>query len=210
MGRGIVESALRGGAGTPGLRLIETFRLGSPRVGLHRARMARGAAALGWAFAPARFEAALAGADPARGQRLRLTMGVAGDIAVEQSALPASPSVWRLGLARRRLASADPWLALKSTNRPAYDAERASLAEGLDEALFLNERDEVCDGTITTLFFDRGEGLRTPPLACGLLPGVLRAEMACPEEVLAAGDLARVRLWVGNALRGLMPAVWVG
>ncbi|MGQ0610159.1 MAG: aminotransferase class IV [Paracoccaceae bacterium] len=210
MGRGIVESALRGGAGAPGLRLIETFRLGSPRAGLHRARMARGAAALGWVFAPARFDAALDGADPAGGERLRLTLGVAGDIAVEQSALPTSPSVWRLGLARRRLASGDPWLALKSTHRPAYDAERAGLAEGLDEALFLNERDEVCDGTITTLFFDRGKGLRTPPLACGLLPGVLRAEMSCTEEVLAAGDLTRVRLWVGNSLRGLMPAVWAG
>ena len=52
------------------------------------------------------------------------------------------------------------------------------MPEGLDELLFLNERGEVCDGTITTLFFDRGEGLRTPPLSCGLLAGVLRAELA--------------------------------
>ena len=45
---------------------------------------------------------------------------------------------------------------------------------------------EVCDGTITTVFFDRGKGLRTPPLTCGLLPGVLRADLAVPEEVLLA------------------------
>ena len=52
--------------------------------------------------------------------------------------------------------------------------------------------------------------MRTPPLSSGLLPGVLRAEFACPEEVLRAEDLSGVRLWVGNALRGLIPAVWVG
>ena len=84
------------------------------------------------------------------------------------------------------------------------------MAVGLDEVIFLNERGEVCDGTITTLFFDRGQGMRTPPLTCGLLPGVLRADLAVPEEVLLASDLPRVHLWVGNSLRGLMRAIWVG
>ena len=48
----------------------------------------------------------------------------------------------------------------------------------------------------------------------GLLAGVLRAEMLaggpCHQEILMARDLPRVRLWVGNALRGLIPAHWVG
>lgn len=210
MARSIVESALRAGADAPGLRLIETLRLGSPRAALHRARMAAGAAALGWSFDAPGFDAALGVGDPARGERLRLTLGAAGDFRLEQSALPATPPVWRIALARRRLASGDPWLTLKSSNRAAYDAERATLSAGLDEVVLQNERSEVCDGTVTTLFFDRGQGLRTPPLACGLLPGVLRAEMACPEELLAASDLPAVRLWVGNSLRGLMPALWAG
>ncbi len=77
---------------------------------------------------------------------------------------------------------------------------------GIDEALFLNERGEISEGTITTVFFDRGAGLRTPPLSSGLLPGVLRSELACPEEILRPEDLGIVRLWVGNALRGLIPA----
>jgi 4-amino-4-deoxychorismate lyase len=120
---------------------------------------------------------------------------------------------WRLGLAAERLASGDPWLGLKTTRRGAYDRARAALA-GLDEVVLLNERGEVCDGTITTLFFDRGAGMRTPPLSSGLLPGVLREEMlasgACREEVLMAGDLGRMRLWVGNALRGMIAAEWAG
>ena len=128
--------------------------------------------------------------------------------------MPPSPPEWRLGLASARLHSADPWLRHKTTRRAVYDAARATMPEGLDELLFLNERGEVCDGTITTLFFDRGEGLRTPPLSCGLLAGVLRAELLagghCREEELLADDLPQVRLWVGNALRGLMPARWQG
>jgi 4-amino-4-deoxychorismate lyase len=38
----------------------------------------------------------------------------------------------------------------------------------------------------------------------------LRASMAVPEEVLLARDLGQVRLWVGNAVRGLIAAEFVG
>jgi 4-amino-4-deoxychorismate lyase len=207
-----VESTLRAGAGAPGFCLIETMRLlpdGSvPRLALHAARMVRGAVALGWRFDAAGFAAAVAGCDPAAGGRLRLTLSSDG-FAVMQAALPEARAEWRLGLARVGLRSDDPWLTVKSSNRAGYDVARAQMAAGLDEVILLNERGEVCDGSITTLFFDRGHGMRTPPLSCGLLPGVLRAEMACEEEVLLAEDLPRVALWVGNSLRGLIPARWV-
>lgn len=206
-----MESALRSGAGEPGLKLIETLRVGSTpaRRALHRARMAAGAAALGWGFDAAGFDRAVQ-VDPNAGLRLRLTLDAGGRFEVTQAALPATRAEWRLALAGTRLLSSDPWLRIKSTRRAVYDTARAGMPEGVEELLFQNERGEVCDGTITTLFFDRGDGMRTPPLSCGLLPGVLRAELACPEQVLQADDLPHVRLWVGNALRGLIPAVWQG
>jgi 4-amino-4-deoxychorismate lyase len=37
----------------------------------------------------------------------------------------------------------------------------------------------------------------------------LRAALGVPEEVLMAPDLPAVRLWVGNAVRGLMAAAFV-
>mgnify|MGYP001810043738 CR=1 FL=1 len=187
-------------SGAPELRLIETLLwdgAGFPRLELHMARLAQGAARLGFAHDAGAVRAALLQAVGAQALRVRL------------ADLPPALDVWRLGLAGARLASDDPWLQVKSTRRAAYDAARAALPAGLDEVVFLNQRDEVCDGTITTLFFDRGQGMRTPPLTSGLLPGVLRAELAVPEEVLLAHDLPRVRLWVGNALRGLIPAIWV-
>jgi 4-amino-4-deoxychorismate lyase len=209
-----VESALREGGRDEGLRLIETlaFDGNAPvRADRHIARLVRSAARLGWACDPAAARTALhrGRSGPAR---LRLTLDRAGRIEVTEGPLPPAARLWHVGLAPTRLDADDPWLTVKSTRRAAYDAARAALPAGLDEVLFLNGAGQVCDGTITTVFFDAGQGLCTPPLDCGLLPGVLRAEMLeagrAREAVLPARDLPRVRLWVGNALRGLIPAVW--
>jgi 4-amino-4-deoxychorismate lyase len=198
-----VESALREGGSEPGLRLIETLLWdgrAAPRWPLHLARLQWSAGMLGWRCP----EVVPDGPDhPAR---LRLTLDRAGQVEWTVAALPPARAEWCVGLAAGRLASDDPWLRVKSTRRGAYDRARAALPKDLDEVLFLNERGEVCDGSITTVFFDRGQGMRTPPLSCGLLPGVLRAELGCAEELLLAEDLPKVRLWVGNALRGLIPA----
>ncbi len=202
-----MESALRDGAGAPGLKLIETLLwdgASCPRLALHQARLVRSAAALGWAK-PADLGAVLVGL-PAHPLRLRMTLDAAGVMGLETAPLPPVKLEWSVGLAHERLASADPWLRHKTTRRPIYDAARAALPEGVDEVIFLNERGEVCEGTITTVFFDRGAGMRTPPLACGVLPGVLRAELGIADEVLHAHDVPHVRLWLGNALRGLIPA----
>ncbi|MFE3836284.1 aminotransferase class IV [Pseudogemmobacter sonorensis] len=201
-----MESALREGGRDPGLTLIETVLWdgrAAPRWPLHLARLGRSAALLGWTLPDVPPVP-----EPPAPARLRLTMGQApGGGRWQVFDLPAAPATpWKLGLAAARLHSADPWLRVKSSRRALHDAARAALGPGLDEAIFLNERGEVCEGTITNLFFDRGAGMRTPPLSCGALPGVLRAELGCPEEVLLAEDLPKVRLWVGNALRGLIPA----
>ena len=190
----------------PKLKLIETMLWDStafPRLPLHVARLTTSAARLGWP-APV-LGTALSGL-PATRLRVRLTLDAKGQITVETAAMPVSKPQWTVALHPRRLASSDPWLSVKSTQRALYDTARSSLPEGLDEFLFANERGEVCEGAITSLFFDRGRGLRTPPLTCGLLPGVLRAELAAPEEILLLQDLPHVRLWLGNALRGLIPA----
>ena len=204
-----MESALREGSGQPGLRLIETMHWNGfavRQLALHLARLGAGCAALGWP-APDLTALNLHRGPPAR---LRLTCDAAGLVVLESAPLPPHAVLWRVGVAGVRLASGDPWLGVKSTRRERYEAARAGMAAGLDEVVLLNERGEVCDGSITTVFFDRGAGMRTPPLACGLLPGVLRSSLAVPEEVLMGEDLGRVRLWVGNAVRALIEARFVG
>lgn len=204
-----MESALSAGADAPELKLIETLGWDGQqlrRLPLHLARLSASAARLGWGCDPAAAEAALRAALPKTPARMRLTLDATGRIEVQAAALPAAKPLWQIGLSAQSLRSDDPWLGLKTTRRPAYDAARAELPAHLDEVILANERGEVCDGSITTVFFDRGQGLRTPPLSCGLLPGVLRADLALPEEILRLEDLPEVQLWVGNSLRGLIPA----
>lgn len=194
------------------VKLIETLAWDGQapvREARHLARLARSASALGFPLDPAAAALALrqGRTTPAR---LRLTLDADGRIEVAESPLPPPAPLWRVAVHPTRLASADPLLRHKTTARALYDEARAALPPHLDEWLFLNERDEACEGTVTTLFFDRGQGWRTPPLASGCLPGILREEMldgACREEALPAADLPRVRLAVGNALRGVIRAV---
>ena len=207
-----MESTLFQHAAANGVRLIETLGWdGAQLVRLdgHLARLMQGAAMLGYLCDLDAARAALRAEGQGAPARLRLTMGAGGDIDVISVPMPAAKPLWRVGLAEARLNSTDPYLRVKSTHRPAYDAARAVLPAGLDEVILLNERSEVADGTISTLFFDKGQGLRTPPLSSGALPGVLRAEIAAPEESLTADDLPNVKLWLGNSLRGLIPAVWI-
>ena len=201
----------------PGFRLIETCRW-TPEGGVHlRARhlvrLAASAARLG--ISPDGAEAALDAVTGPGPMRVRLTVARAGQVEVTAQSFAHLPdgTVWQLAMAEARLQSGDPWRQVKTTERAIYDDARAAMPEGADELVFLNERGEVCEGTITNIFADLGQGLVTPPLTCGVLPGVLRSEMLATgqarESVLRADDLARARaVFVGNALRGLIPARW--
>ncbi len=203
-----MESALYDRAG---VQLIETLGWDGAafaRLPLHMARLATSAARLGFYCEVDRAQSALFAAVDTTPARIRLTLDSHGTIAVQTAPLPPAKPIWTIGLAAQRLQSNDPYLQIKSTHRPAYDAARAKLPAGLDEVILLNELGQVCDGSITTLFFDRGQGLRTPPLSCGVLPGVLRTELDVPEEIALPADLPHLRLWVGNSLRGLIPARW--
>ncbi|TIT84983.1 MAG: hypothetical protein E5W55_33345, partial [Mesorhizobium sp.] len=101
----------------------------------------------------------------------------------------------------------------KTSRRETYQRARAEyLATRADEVLLANERGELCEGTITNLFADFGDGvLATPRLDCGLLPGVLRGELLdegrAVEAIYTFDDLKSAKaIFVGNSLRGLIPA----
>lgn len=199
--------------------LIETLRFehgAFVRLDRHLARLEGTARAFGFDY---RREAVLSALDAIRGgpslQRVRLTLATDGEATVAGAAFTALPkdAVWRLAVAETRLDSADPLLRHKTTRRERYETARAEFASDVaDEVILLNERGEVCEGTITNVFVDIGDGvLMTPPLSCGLLAGVLRAEMLddgqAREAILTPDILADAHaICMGNSLRGLIPA----
>ncbi len=101
----------------------------------------------------------------------------------------------------------------KTTARDFYDGERARLKAliGSDEVIFLNSAHQLCEGSFTSLFIEKGGVLLTPALSCGLLPGVFRQDLInagkAAEASLTLEDLESAdAIFVGNSLRGLMPA----
>ncbi|MGY5778947.1 aminotransferase class IV family protein [Rhizobium sp. LEGMi135b] len=199
--------------------LIETLRyepgIGFVRLRLHLARLQRSARRLGFS-APknvlGKLEQAVAGA--AVPLRVRLTLDRAGQTEVTTASFtPLLPdTVWRVRIAATRLDSADKLLRVKTTRRAAYEAARAEYRpDEAEEVLLLNERDEVCEGTITSVFLDDGHDiLRTPPISSGLLAGVLRTELICLRKArvgrIRLDDLKDRPLYIGNSLRGLIRA----
>lgn len=204
-----MESAFR----DPGLKLIETFGWDGnayPRLPRHLARMKESAQVLGFPCDSDVLSAALPPDPGSEPLRLRLTLSRQGEVDLTSAPLAQNPPEWRVAIAPSRVVSADPRLAHKTTDRALYDQTRARLPQGIDEMLFLNERDEVAEGTITNLFFDLGSGLSTPPLSSGCLPGCLRAELIetgqVREAILLVRNLPIATLFVGNSLRGLVAA----
>lgn len=203
----------------PGFRLIETFRWqpgeGIVRRARHLARLQRSAARLG--IVPRGVQGALNGPHGDDPLRVRLTVDAVGRAEATYTPFVPLPAgtVWRVQLAEARLESTDPWLSVKTTRRELYDRARADMPGGVDELIFLNEKGELCEGTITNLFVRIRKRLLTPPVRCGLLPGALREAMLeageatesilMPESLLDAEEI-----FVGNSLRGLIAAELAG
>jgi len=214
------ESALRDGNATD-FDLIETMRWepgsGFLRFDSHLARLYGSAAELGFACDPQKIGEVLMGAVGQQQIALRTRLVLSRNGKATAAAQPFEPlaanKVWRLQLARVRLDSNDTLLRHKTSRRHSYSRARAEyLISQADEVLLANERGEICEGTISNIFADFGDGvLATPRLDCGLLPGVLRGalldEGRAQEAIYTLDDLKSAKaLFVGNSLRGLIPA----
>lgn len=194
--------------------LIETMHF-DPEAGIallerHLARMKASAAAFGFIFDrhDARNELQAATFRLRKPARIRLLASRMGRISIEIAPLPpvlAQPL--HVSLVPLPVASSDFRLRHKTSNRAFYDEARRQ--SGADEVVFVDAAGMITEGSFTSVFVERGGKLLTPPLARGLLPGVLRAELLetcrAVEQDLSPQDLAGGFL-VGNALRGLIPA----
>ena len=108
----------------------------------------------------------------------------------------------------------DPVHALKSLNYLSnIYARRMAQAAGFDEAVFYNPHRLVLEGTSTNIFMVKDGQVSTPPLGCGILPGVMRAcviHRLDPPGIRECEISLDELLWadevfVTNALLGIMP-----
>ena len=202
-------------AGQRVVDLIETMAF-DPHNGIalldrHLARMKASADALGFAFDrhAARNELQAATFRLRIAKRIRLLLAASGAMAVEVAPLPAAGSgPVAVAVVPLPVTPADWRLRHKTSDRAFYDAARS--AAGTGEVAFVRADGLLTEGSYSSLFVERDGALVTPPLARGVLPGVLRAELIATgravEGDLTAADLAG-GFQIGNALRGLRPAI---
>jgi para-aminobenzoate synthetase / 4-amino-4-deoxychorismate lyase len=199
-----------------GFDLIETllwdgeYRL----VAMHMDRMEQSAEYFGFEFDR---EAMVSGLkDYAKGlsagttYKVRLVLNRGGERSVESSVVTPLGEMGKVMLATERTSSADRFLFHKTTNRQAYDRQFRKAAElGYEDVLFMNERGEITEGAISNVFIVAGDRWYTPPLDCGVLPGVFRryileTNSTASEKVLRLEDLDGAdEIYICNAVRGL-------
>ncbi len=84
------------------------------------------------------------------------------------------PKSWNLVTSSLRLPDEDPLAVLKHANKLRQIMARAEADDrGADEALMLNERGEVVEGSTSNIFWVEGKTICTPRLA-GILSGITR------------------------------------
>lgn len=141
--------------------------------------------------------------------RVRLLLDAAGVFRTTATELHAEPGDGlRLLLLPEPTDPDDLFFFHKTTRRQLYDdgLQRARAA-GCDDALFCNRNGEITEGAIHNLFLEIDGRQFTPPIACGLLPGVFRAEWlrsgVATERALTLRDLHQAQsVTVTNSVRG--------
>ena len=186
-----------------GVRLLE----------YHLERMMRSADALGFAFNrhAARNELQAATFRLRQLSRVRLLLSRRGAMAIEIRPHESWPeAVMRVSAVARPVPAEDFRLRHKTTDRDFYS--NCLRRGGTFEVLLFDQDGYLTEGCFSSLFVEQDDKLLTPPLARGLLPGVLRQSLIDMGEAVEA-DLRMPDLengfFIGNAARGLVAATLV-
>ncbi|AVP57071.1 chorismate-binding protein [Pulveribacter suum] len=198
--------------------LLQTLALEEGRLrhqALHLARLQRAAAHFGYPFdaqAVAGCLDRLICQHASGAWRVRLLLDAHGRPRAEAVALAATASPVLLALAERPFAAAhSEFTRHKTTRRGHYAAFAPQPGSGVFDTLLYNEAGEITETTFGNIAARLDGRWVTPPVACGLLPGVgrevLLREGRLHEAVLTLQDLPRVQGWAFvNSLRGWLAA----
>ena len=204
----------------PGCELIETMRVmpdgDIPLWPSHYKRLERSATALGFPFdRPALTEVKKKIVIEAKRtpQRCRLTLNRDGELTFPMLPLSSIPEPVSIRICESPSVRPPEMRfleAFKVSSRDHYDrafAERGTA----DDVLLLNEAEEVTECTIYNIYIENKAGIFTPPLQCGLLPGIERTRLIeagwATEQTLSISDVTSAsQLYVSNAVRGCLRA----
>ena len=205
-----------------GFTLFETLyasRLhGCRHVTLHLARLCASADFFGFRYDLAQIrqqlDAACAAFNHDQPARMKLSLFQSGAITIQCALLPALDQPVQLLLAAPVMQSDNVFLRHKTSLRSLYDAAwQNAEAHGAFDAIFFNQDGTVTEGGRSTIFIKKNGHWLTPPLAAGVLPGIMRSllladpALQAKEANLQQSDLREAQeVLACNALRGALKA----
>ncbi len=193
-------------------RLLESLLIDNgryPRIERHLERLSWSASRVGYLFDRCRIRDSLLkmAEDKDGEQKVRLLLSHDGSFEIESIPLEKPKERLRLAIARTALDTKDLQFYIKTENRKIYETARLESPEA-DEVLLFNLNGELTEGTFNNLLLKIDGTFYTPPLSCGLLPGIMRQEMLeqgiIKEKVLYLSDLTEAEeIWLINSVRGM-------
>lgn len=197
--------------------ILETLALHDGKfqhADLHLRRMGEAAAhfAYPWNAHAVRQELQIAALQHLRGDwRVRLLLAPDGSARFEAFALHPTAVPVVLQLAPRAFEAAHSEFVRHKTTRRDHYAAFAPSTPGVFDTVLWNEAGEITEGTFGNVAALVNGRWVTPPLACGLLPGIGRAvalrDGRVTEAVLRVQDMRAVQAWAFiNSLRGWLDA----
>ena len=140
--------------------------------------------------------------------KVRLLVTRDGSVRCGSDPLVAKVSPLRAALADAPIDPASVFLYHKTTMRQLYENARGSRPD-VDAVILWNSRGELTEGTEANLVVEMDGRKVTPPVECGLLPGVERRalldEGVIQEQRVMVEDLSRAgSIWLINSVRGWM------
>jgi para-aminobenzoate synthetase/4-amino-4-deoxychorismate lyase len=198
-----------------GFSLIESLRIdhqGCLLLERHLQRLAGSASYFGFSFDAdtLRDRLQILGSGLSGAHKVRVLLDFDGSLSLDYQPVAGIDHIVvppaTIAISDQRVDSTDTFLYHKTTRRALYE-DQLQTHPGCYDVIFLNERDEVTEGSYNTIVIALNGERLTPALDCGLLPGVLRTELlevgAIREAVLTLDDFqAADTIWLVNSVRG--------
>ncbi|AFH49441.1 4-amino-4-deoxychorismate lyase [Ignavibacterium album JCM 16511] len=143
--------------------------------------------------------------------RLKIILGKTGKVELQIQEFTQKKSVIKIILSKNKINSLNKFQYFKTTNRKLYDEEYNHYkAKGFFDVIYLNENENVSEGSITNIFIRKGNVIITPTLQCGILSGIyrkyfIRTHPETKEKRISLDDLLTAdEIILTNSVRGVV------
>ncbi|MFC2061021.1 aminodeoxychorismate synthase component I [Elusimicrobiota bacterium] len=200
-----------------GFKLIETmlYDRGYGNIGLHVERLKSSSEYFDYKFNENDILDGLNSIESGLGSekyKVRLTLDKKGEVNVTAEKINSEEKDYKIIISDKKTDSEDISLYHKTTNRELYNCELKKAREkGYFDTIYLNEKNEITEGSITNVYIKKGDVFYTPPIECGLLNGVMRQivikEYSIKEKIITKEELINAdEVYISNSIEGFSRA----